>query len=111
MSGDPAITTLIISATFAAVVSFTESARVMTGSPFNPAGAMGLALAIFFQNDLSFTNQTWVFLLFSYLGSFMAVILFEFVYKRAMIAADEVQGDDDEEERQDHDALISPVSK
>jgi glycerol uptake facilitator-like aquaporin len=107
MSGDPAITTLIISATYVAVVAFTESGIVMTGSPFNPAAALGLTVSILFQSDLLKTRHVWVFLIFSYIGSMLAVVLFEFVYKRAMIAVDEVQ-DDDEEERQEHDALISP---
>ena len=42
MSGDPAITTLIIAATYTAVVGYTESTFVMTGSPFNPAAALGM---------------------------------------------------------------------
>ena len=46
MSGDPAITTLIISATFVAVVGFSEANGVMTGSPFNPAASLGLTLSI-----------------------------------------------------------------
>lgn len=110
MSGDPAITTLIIAATYVAVVGYTESSVVMTGSPFNPAAAMGLFFAILFQGDVKTTTHTWVFLMFSYLGAILAVFLFEFVYKRAMVSVEEGEADDDEEHLE-HDALISPSAQ
>ena len=113
MSGDPAITTLIIAATYTAVVSYSEGslAQVMTGSPFNPAAAMGIMWGIIFKGNLDLTDHTWLFLIFSYVGSILAVVLFEFIYKRAMNAVEEVEGDDDDDERAEHDALISPTSK
>ena len=46
-------------------------------------------------------------MMFSYLGAILAVFLFEFVYKRAMVAVEEVDEEMDDE-RQEHDALISP---
>ena len=98
MSSDPAITTLIIAATYVAVVAFTEINGVMTGSPFNPAASLGLTLAILFKGDIKQTDQTWMFLIFSYIGSALAVLLFEFVYKKAMVAVDRVD-DEDEEDR------------
>ena len=52
MSSDPAITTLIISATYAAVVGMGEIQGVMTGSPYNPAAALGLMFGIIFKGDL-----------------------------------------------------------
>lgn len=101
MSEDPAITTLIIAATYVAVVSFSEvfgvtvASRVMTGSPFNPAAAMGLLFAILFQGDIRSTEHVWVFLIFSYIGSLLAVLLFECVYKKAMaVTVSEANQDD-----------------
>ena len=113
MSGDPAITTLIIAATYTAVVSYSEGSLspVMTGSPFNPAAAMGIMWGIIFKGNLEYTEHTWIFLIFSYVGSILAVVLFEFIYKRAMNAVEEAEGDDDDDERAEHDALISPTSK
>ena len=52
MSGDPAITTLIIAATYCAVIGFSESNGVISGSPFNPASALGLFFSILFQGDV-----------------------------------------------------------
>ena len=50
MSPDPAITTLIIAATYTAVVGISESPAisVTSGSPFNPAAAAGIGAAITF---------------------------------------------------------------
>ena len=84
MSEDPAITTLIIAATYVAVVGYGESSHVMTGAPYNPAASMGLFWAILFQSDIDQTNHIWVFFIFSYVGSLLAVVLFECVYKKAM---------------------------
>ena len=77
MSDDPAITTLIIAATYVAVVGYGESSGVVTGSPYNPASAMGLFWAILFQSDIDDTKHIWVFFIFAYLGSMLAVLLFE----------------------------------
>ena len=84
MSEDPAITTLIIAATYIAVVGYGEASMVVTGSPYNPAAALGLFWAILFQANITDTTHIWVFFFFSYLGSLLAVVLFECVYKKAM---------------------------
>ena len=84
MSDDPAITTLIIAATYVAVVFYGEEGIVVSGSPYNPAAAMGLFWAVLFQSDIDRTKHIWVFFIFSYIGSMLAVLLFECVYKRAM---------------------------
>ena len=110
MSGDTAITTLIIAATYVAVVSFGEASGVMTGSPYNPASALGLSTAILFKGDVGSTSNTWMFLIFSYIGSGLAVFLFEFVYKKAMTSVEEENAAEDEENEQ-HDALISPTAQ
>jgi len=48
MSGDPAITTLIIATTYVAVILYGESTPVVSGTPYNPAASLGLAFAILF---------------------------------------------------------------
>ena len=112
MSGDPAITTLIIAATYVAVVAYTESAFVMTGSPFNPAAALGLAVAILFDSDIKGTDNIWIFFIFSYVGAMCATLLFEYVYKRAMVVQEEheeaLESPRDEAEAQ---FLESPTDK
>ena len=108
MSSDPAITTLIISATYVAVVSFSEINGVISGSPFNPATSLGLTFAIIFEGNIEYTKHIWVFLIFSYAGSLLAVFLFEYVYKKAMSAVQAVEHDYDDEHNEHQDSLISP---
>ena len=114
MSSDPAITTLIIAATYTAVI-FSEGIKsagfggtVTSGSPVNPAAAFAVMWSIIFRGNLEYTSGTWLYLVFSYIGSMLAVLLFEFIYKKAMVTVDEHDGEDDDDERQEHDALISP---
>jgi len=90
MSEDPAITTLIIAATYIAVVGYGEASGVATGTPYNPAVALGLFWAILFQSDIKDTKHIWVFFFFAYAGSMLAVLLFECVYKKAMAARQNV---------------------
>ena len=108
ISSDPALTTLIISATYVAVVAFSEMNGVFSGSPFNPASSLGLTFAIIFEGNILHTKHIWVFLVFSYVGSLLAVFLFEYVYKRAMSAVQAVEHDDDDEQNEHQDSLISP---
>lgn len=108
MSGDPAITTLIIGATYTAVVGYGMASGVISGSPYNPATAMGLMWAIMFKKNIAAAKGIWIFLFFSYLGAALAVLIFEFIYKRAMTVVEHAGEDEDEERVAEHDALISP---
>ena len=86
ISGDPAITTLIIAATYTGLVGYSIMSAVFTGSPFNPAAAFGIAVAQLFQGHIDDTNQIYVFFIFSFAGSILATLLFEFIYKKAMMS-------------------------
>ena len=109
MSSDPAITTLIISATYVAVISFGEQSGVITGSPYNPAASFGLFFGILFDGTIKETPGIWIFLFFAYFGSLLAIVLFEFVYKKAIAVVEDQEGamSSDDEERSEHDALIN----
>ena len=112
MSADPAITTLIIAATYVAVVGFGDTSWVVSGTPYNPAASFGLGAAILFQGDMGDTSMTWIFLIFAYGGAVLAVLLFEFVYKPAMNAANNTNEEEtSNEDRQEHDALMSPTAQ
>ena len=102
--GDPAITTLIISSAYYAVVGYSFSVDTLTSSPFNPASSFGLFWAILFQADITHAKAIYLFFFFSYLGAILAVVLFEFVYKKAMTIVQEEEGD--EEPIQEEEGLI-----
>lgn len=93
--GDPAITTLIISAAYYAVLSYATTVDTVSGSPLNPAAALGLFWAILFQGDVGDTNGIYIFFAMAYVGGLLAVVLFEFVYKKAMTIVQEEEGDDE----------------
>ena len=114
LSGDPAITTIIIAATYTLVVTMsysptycgvTNQLSVVTSSPFNPALAFGQALAFVFSGRYgdykdNFKPNMWVCFLFSYAGSLVAVVLFEFVYKRSLNAIEEAKEEDSDREEE-----------
>ena len=106
MSSDPAITTLIISATYVAVVTYGEAGAVISGSPYNPASAFGIMMGMAFDGDVDDAPGIWVFLFFSYAGAVLAIVLFECVYKKAVaVVEDQEQGSSDDE-RSETDALM-----
>lgn len=110
MSSDPAITTLIISATYVAIVTYGESSGVVTGSPYNPASAFGIMMGMAFDGEVDNAPGIWVFLIFAYAGAVLAIVLFECVYKKAVaVVEDQDQGSSDEE-RSETDALM-PVNE
>ena len=114
MSSDPAITTLIISATYAGVVGYGETTRVVSGSPYNPASALGLFFSILFNGKVGDSDGLWLFLFFGYAGAALAVLLFECVYKKAMQVVEQgadMDDDDVDEERSEHDSLMPTANE
>ena len=93
--GDPAITTLIIASAYFAVIFYANSVETLSSSPFNPASAAGLFWAILFQGNISQAKHCYLFFAFAYVGAILAVVLFEFVYKRAMTIVQEEEGDEE----------------
>lgn len=104
LSSDPTITTMIISATYTCVTTFSIASGVTSGSPFNPAIAFGEFWAILFGGDFSDGSRSnlWVAFFFSFAGSLAAVFLFEFVYKKAIASIQESgqHSDTDNDEQQ-----------
>ena len=100
LSGDPAITTMIISATYTCLFGYSMTSGVTTGTPYNPAVALGEWWAVLFAGNYSTGHgfNFWVSMFFSYAGSLLAVVLFEFVYKPAISTAEEVADLDSEDE-------------
>lgn len=111
ISRDPAITTLIIAATYTAIVGYSISSGVVTVSAFNPAAAFGLLAAVTFQGRISDVSNGWICLIFAYVGALVAILLFEFVYKKAVTAVEEQEDGGDAEVEDAVDTLLSPQHK
>ena len=102
LSGDPAITTMIISATYTSLMAYSMYSGVVTGTPFNPAIGLSEFFAVTFGGQWRSGGWMPIYMTFGYAGSLLAVLLFEFVYKKAMDAVEEVEqiaSDDDEEDK------------
>jgi len=65
--GDPAITTLIISAAYYAALGYATTVLTVTGSPLNPAASLGLFWAILFGGEIKKTNQIYIFFVMGFL--------------------------------------------
>lgn len=94
VSKDPAITTLIIAASYVAALT-------MVSGPFqvlpclNPAIGFGASMQQAYNSESDGWQTAYVFLLMPFAGSVIAVIFFEFVYKKvfeAITESEEVDG-------------------
>ena len=103
LSGDPAITTMIIATTYTACVGYSAGSGVITASPFNPAIALGEFFSVAFSGRFNkdYKYNMWICFVFSYAGALFAVLLFELVYKTTLNAIDRAaETDSDKEEEQ-----------
>jgi len=67
----------------------------------NPA----IVLAVmFWQSNTDIWVSSWIFLSFSFVGSFLALIFFRFIYQKTTEAMDEME--QEEEETDNHEALL-----
>lgn len=89
LSQDPAITTMIISGCYVIgmYIGFTLSSPMMIVSSLNPAVSLGMIVAVVFKPGRGIQNSgmawAWIYLVFPWLGSIIAVIVYEFLFKKA----------------------------
>lgn len=91
---DAAIQTIILAGSYlgAMLLAGTKLA-VLKASPVNPA----IALAIIVTNSSSENWRTfYVFVGTSFIGSFLALIFFRFIYKKTTETMDQMEDEDDE---------------
>jgi glycerol uptake facilitator-like aquaporin len=81
LSKDPAITTLIMASAYLASM-FLVSGPDDSLTPLNPAAALGVMFQKAFHNDSKGFEYIYVYLPFPFIGSALAVVFHEFVYKR-----------------------------
>jgi len=122
LSQDAAITLLIISASyvigmalsnptaFISIATTWDAYKVgWTQSPLNPAIALAEISFTTFNGMIESMHWAWIYLTFSWLGSLLAVLCFEFVFKKAQNA---VQKHDEEEElhnEEEHAEITQPM--
>jgi glycerol uptake facilitator-like aquaporin len=82
LSTDAAITLLIISGSYAMAMALASGyGSDWSVSPLNPAIALSTITFAFF--DGKSMDWAWIYLTFSWLGSLLAVVMFEYGFKKA----------------------------
>ena len=94
MSQDAAMTTMLISASYVTALAVASTSN-WTMSPLNPAIALGQITMITFDAHAGELNFSWIFLVFGWLGSLVALLLFEFGFKKAQAAVEARKLDED----------------
>ena len=95
LSQDPAITTMIISGCYVIgmYIGFTLSLPMMVVSSLNPAVSLGMIVAVVFKPGYGIQNSgmswAWIYLVFPWVGSIIAVIVYEFLFKKAQDVVEE----------------------
>ena len=74
-------------------------------SPLNPAIALAEITFATFSGSIDAMSWAWIYLVFSWGGSLVAVVVFEFVFKKAQNAV--VRHDDEEELANEEESLIT----
>jgi len=94
LSTDAAITLMIISGAYC-VAMVLASTYAWSTSPLNPAIALAEISYATFNGDIDLLSWSWIYLTFSWLGSILAVLMFECGFKRA---SDIIERKEDEDE-------------
>ena len=99
---DSVIQTMILAASYLAAMKMSgANVESYALSPVNPAVALGMLLT-FYPGQAEGWKSIWIFLIFGFIGSFLAFLFFRFVYKTTRdLAEDEAQAELEEENDED----------
>lgn len=99
LTGDAAITMMIISAAYVVAMTLSPPMGFMwSTSSFNPAVAIAEITMATFDADVKNMNWTWIYFTFAWAGSLLAVFIFEFVFRKAQRAVEHVEEEREVEE-------------
>jgi len=96
LTTDAALTTMVISAAYTTALALAHTHN-WTLSPLNPAIALAEMTMTTFSQGTSVMNNAWIFLTFGWLGSVLAVLAFEFGFKKAQYLVEEKEVHDESE--------------
>jgi glycerol uptake facilitator-like aquaporin len=84
LSQDAAITLMIISGAYCVGMALSHPfGALWTTSPLNPAIALAEMTFATFSGNIADMHWAWIFITFSWVGSLLAVLVYEFVFKKA----------------------------
>ena len=85
-SNDRAIWSLIISAAYGTVIAFNSD---KIGTSMNPAYSLGVQMTMLMDYGGKYLKYLWIYLIFPFLGSILALLFYEFVYKKTQEAVEQ----------------------
>jgi glycerol uptake facilitator-like aquaporin len=91
LSNDPAITTAIIAASYLTAITLGYSSQNATSfsiSPLNFAISLAQITMMTFNGNMSATSYQWIYLTFNWLGSILAVLAYELIFRKAESAVE-----------------------
>ncbi len=94
LSKDPAITTLIIAASYIASLLMVSAPNEYLAS-LNPAIAVGASFSQLYSSDARAISRIWLYGLIPFVGGLIAVIFFEIIYKKVAQTIKETEDDVD----------------
>ena len=99
LTGDAAITMMIISAAYVVAMTLSPPGGALwSTSSFNPAVAVAEITFSTFDGNVKQMSFTWIYFTMAWLGSLLAVFIFEFVFRRAQSAVEHVQEEEEVED-------------
>jgi len=107
---------LIISAAYQVALGLSHP--ILTGklaevgwsqSPLNPAVALGMMSFAMFEGDIKGMHFAWIYLVFSWFGSILALVCFEYVFRKAQntVEVDEEKMEEHAEEEEVEKTLLA----
>jgi len=101
---------MIISASYVSGMALSDPALASwTQSPLNPAIALSMLSMATFAGHINEMHWSWIFITFAWVGALLALLCFEYVFKKAF---DTVEKRDDEEEiihEEEHNEIAQPL--
>ena len=83
LAKDPAIKMLIVSGAYLTAILIGKDVEQVYLSPINPAIAAALIFCELLAGDFK-ANLSFIFVTFAFAGALLGVVIYEFVYKKAV---------------------------
>lgn len=110
LSSDAAITLMIISASYVVGMALSDPAKgLWTQSPLNPAIALAMMSMTTISGNISMMHWAWIFITFAWLGSLLAVLCFEYVFKKAFDTVEKRDEEEDVIHEEENNEIAQPL--
>jgi glycerol uptake facilitator-like aquaporin len=112
LSSDSGITLMIISGAYEIALQISHpNAILWTQSPLNPAIALSEITFATFDGNIENMHWSWIFFTFGWAGSLLALVMFEYVFKKAADVVEEVDEQEELANEEHIDVASTPMNE